>query len=211
MKILSHRGYWKTEVEKNKEQAFLRSFSMNFGTETDVRDFNGGLVISHDIATGSEMKFEDFIRLANEYECREKLTLALNVKSDGLAMHISRLIRDCENLDCFVFDMSIPDMRSYLRENISVFSRISEVERQPVWLNECEGVWLDSFESDWFSNTVIIDLLNQNKRVCIVSPELHKRDNTILWERIKQLADQQLLMLCTDYPEQAQEFFEIQT
>jgi hypothetical protein len=211
MKILSHRGYWKTEAEKNKEQAFTRSFSMNFGTETDVRDFNGELVISHDIPTGSEMKFEDFIRIANENDSTEKMTLALNVKSDGLAKHIGRIIRRFENLDCFVFDMSVPDMRSYLRENIPVFSRISEVEQQPVWLSESEGIWLDSFESDWFSNSLITELLNQNKRVCIVSPELHKRDNTILWDRIKPLADQQLLMLCTDYPEQAQEFFEIQT
>lgn len=50
MIVLSHRGYWKNSLEKNKFVAFERSFSMGFGTETDIRDFNGELVISHDIA-----------------------------------------------------------------------------------------------------------------------------------------------------------------
>ena len=49
MKILSHRGFWREVAEKNKLVAFDYSFSLGFGTETDVRDFGGELVISHDI------------------------------------------------------------------------------------------------------------------------------------------------------------------
>jgi len=51
MKILSHRGYWKTVSEKNTPAAaFERSFSPRFGTETDIRDYAGGLVFPHDTA-----------------------------------------------------------------------------------------------------------------------------------------------------------------
>ena len=55
MIVLSHRGYWKTAVEKNTPTAFKRSFELGFGTETDVRDRNGELVISHDMPNGSEI------------------------------------------------------------------------------------------------------------------------------------------------------------
>ena len=209
MKIISHRGYWKTELEKNTLPAFSSSFMLGFGTETDVRDFNQQLVISHDMANGREISLDAVLTLANSLNKGKQLTLALNIKSDGLAAHIGRAIQLYKNLDCFVFDMSVPDMRNYFKENIPTFSRMSEVERIPTWIDFCEGIWLDSFESDWFSNSLILDLLSKGKRVCIVSPELHKRSHIELWKRIAPLADEQLLMLCTDHPEQAHEFFSL--
>lgn len=207
MKILSHRGCWKAEAEKNTEIALNQSFSLGFGTETDVRDFNGRLVISHDIATGTEICFEKFLGLANSHDHGGPVTLALNVKADGLASLIGRAIKNYNDLDCFVFDMSVPDMRDYLNQGIPAFTRMSEVEQQPAWLERCEGIWLDSFDSEWFTNSLIHNLLNRQKRVCIVSPELHRRDHLAFWKRIKPLADEPLLMLCTDFPEQALKFF----
>jgi hypothetical protein len=209
MKIISHRGYWKAETEKNKKIAFDRTFSIGLGTESDVRDFNGRLVISHDIANGTEITLVDLLALADSYQVADQITLALNVKSDGLSELIGEaLLKYKKKLDCFVFDMSIPDMRGYLDNDIPVFTRMSEVELQPAWLEQCEGIWLDGFETEWYSNTLITDLLSiHNKRVCIVSPELHKRNHLALWERIKPLASEPLLMLCTDFPQLAQEFF----
>ena len=63
MIIISHRGYWKCVDEKNTEIAFSRSFELDFGTETDVRDCLGKLVISHDMPDGSEIHFEEFLSL----------------------------------------------------------------------------------------------------------------------------------------------------
>ena len=209
MIILSHRGYWKSADEKNTEVAFERSFTLGFGTETDVRDFNGGLVISHDVPNGREISFEKFLRIADRFSRGGRLVLALNVKADGLSERVSGEIRKYCNLDCFLFDMSVPDMRDHLRRDIPVFTRMSEVENPPVWLDRCSGVWLDSFETEWFSNSIILELLTLNKRICIVSPELHGRDHMDFWQRIKPLANEPMLMLCTDYPEQAREFFRI--
>jgi len=207
MRIISHRGYWKTDSEKNMAPAFSRSFSFGFGTETDLRDYSSELVISHDMANGTEMRFEDFLKLANSYSPIWLLTLALNIKSDGLASHIYRAVQKYEKLDYFVFDMSIPDLRSYLNKGIPVFTRMSEVEQHPVWIDQCDGIWLDGFETEWFSNSLILNLLNRRKRVCIVSPELHKRSHLSFWERIKPIAKEQQLMLCTDFPEEANNFF----
>ncbi len=55
MQVISHRGYWKSAAEKNTTTAFARSFALGYGTETDVRDLNGELVISHDMPTQPAM------------------------------------------------------------------------------------------------------------------------------------------------------------
>ena len=57
MIILSHRGYWKLEEERNRAAAFQRSFDLGYGTETDIRDIQGKLVISHDMPRGDEITF----------------------------------------------------------------------------------------------------------------------------------------------------------
>lgn len=210
MKILSHRGYWKNPAEKNTEEAFRRSFSLGYGTETDIRDFHGELVISHDMATGKEIDCEPVLKLAStESLSGSPLTIALNIKADGLATNLKQQLDRYPSLDAFVFDMSVPDMRSYLELGIPVFSRCSEVELQPVWIEQAAGVWLDGFASDWYDVTLIERLLGQGKRVCLVSSELHKRPYDALWQRIKPLAGAESLMLCTDVPEEATQFFSV--
>lgn len=208
MKILSHRGYWKSPAEKNTEEAFRRSFSLGYGTETDIRDYGGKLVISHDVARGKEMDCDAILKLASGGGVSGlPLTLALNIKADGLAANLKQQLDRYPSLDAFVFDMSIPDMRSYFEFGIPVFTRCSEVEQQPVWLEQAAGVWLDGFASDWYDLSLIERLLGIGKRVCLVSSELHKRPYETLWQRIKPLAGQELLMLCTDVPEEATRFF----
>jgi len=82
MIIISHRGYWLDETEKNSLAAFNRSFSLGFGTETDVRDWDGKLVISHDPANSESLSLEQLLKLYLQYP--SKPTLALNIKADGL-------------------------------------------------------------------------------------------------------------------------------
>jgi len=207
VKILSHRGYWKLPSEKNTIESFTRSFRLGFGTETDVRDLKGELVISHDMPLGGELSFESMLEMAVALGVGAPLTLALNVKSDGLATKINEILLSFPSLDCFVFDMAVPDMAAYLDTEVDVFSRMSEVEVSPTWLNRCDGVWLDSFYGDWFGTETVEDLINLGKRVCVVSSELHRRDSSQLWEKIKSLANEDHLMLCTDTPEEAFRFF----
>ncbi len=52
----------------------------------------------------------------------------------------------------FAFDMAVPDMRSYLNANLITYTRLSDVEPSPAWLEQAAGVWLDGFEGEWFSN-----------------------------------------------------------
>ncbi|WP_312062033.1 phosphodiesterase [Pantoea septica] len=207
MEIISHRGYWKSPQEKNSLVAFERSFNLGFGTETDVRDYQGDLVISHDIPVGGEMPLSDFLKLVDG----ESFSLALNIKSDGLTEKLADCLSRYNIPNAFVFDMSVPDQLSYYRNGkISFFSRASEYEPKISLFEECHGVWLDAFISTWYDVDYIKKVLDVGKKVCIVSSELHKReDYYTLWSMLAhpELRGAENLILCTDMPEDAQRFF----
>lgn len=203
MRVISHRGYWKNSQEKNTTIAFDRSFKLGFGTETDVRDYGGNLLISHNMPSGSEIALEEFLNIYNDCD----LPLAINIKADGLAELINLIFKSNKIKDWFVFDMSIPDTRSHLAIGNPVFVRMSEYELDPPWIDKADGIWLDSFETIWYDTNFIESLLNQNKRVCVVSAELHNRERKEQWEVIKPLIHYTNLMICTDKPEEAKKYF----
>jgi glycerophosphoryl diester phosphodiesterase len=204
MIILSHRGYWTQAHEKNTTTAFAHSFNLGFGTETDIRDQNGILVISHDMPSNVSLTFKDFLNIYG----KSHLPLALNIKADGLASILKENLQNIDHSNWFVFDMSIPDMRAYLNQGIPIFTRMSEVEQQPVWLDQAAGVWLDSFSTEWYDTNLIEKLLLQGKKVCVVSSELHGRDKSSLWRLLYPLSHHAQLMLCTDTPEEAKDYFD---
>ncbi|WNO03711.1 hypothetical protein [Rhodoferax mekongensis] len=209
MIILSHRGYWKEAAEKNTRIAFERSFSLGFGTETDLRDRGSRLVISHDMPDHDAMLVETFFDIYRSF--RKPLPLALNIKADGLQQELKTLLLQFEIENYFVFDMAVPDGLQYARLKFRTYTRHSEFEPIPPYYELAEGVWLDEFNGHWLTDTVIEQHLAQGKSLCIVSPDLHRRDNTQEWKHYKQLEARigcNKMMLCTDFPEQAQRYFE---
>jgi hypothetical protein len=205
MIVLSHRGYWKVPEEKNTAIAFRRSFDLGFGTETDVRDLSGELVISHDPPTGGELRFSEFLDLLNGRD----LPLALNIKSDGLAVPIRDELVKRSLSKWFVFDMSVPDTLQHLKIGNPVYLRRSEFEFDNSLTDRSDGIWLDAFEGEWWSPDLVHDYLLRGKKVCIVSSELHGRDPNTLWNTLKSsnLWKYDQVLLCTDRPEQALSHF----
>ncbi len=208
MIILSHRGYWKEVPEKNLPIAFERSFSLGFGTETDIRDYKSELVISHDIADEKCISVKEMFEIYNQYD--NTLPLALNIKADGLQVKLKELLKEYKIKDYFVFDMSVPDGLGYLKQNIKAFTRESEYEKIPSFYDEACGIWLDEFQGHWITKEVIEKHIKNNKQICIVSPDLHKREYKNEWQHYKEIEKElsiDNLMICTDYPEEAKEFF----
>lgn len=209
MIIISHRGYWKQSKEKNTIAAFEKSFSLGFGTETDIRDFNGELVISHDIATSASPSFCSFLDVYKKHTVNGPL--ALNIKADGLQKKIKQHLADYEINNYFVFDMSLPDTLSYFLEDIKTFVRISEYEILNQLYEGADGVWIDGFGGCILTESLLQRILNDGKMACIVSEELHKRNYLPQWNLIKTFSDEILnspnIVLCTDLPENALEFF----
>lgn len=208
MRILSHRGFWTHPEEKNTVEAFRRSFDLGFGVETDIRDFDGELVISHDPANGACLRLNEFFQIYLSFASRPML--ALNIKADGLQPLLDQCISRHQIESYFVFDMSIPDSLAYLRAGFSVYTRQSEYETEPAYYSQAAGVWLDQFHGSWFDDSVIEKHVAAGKPVCLVSPELHKRPHEAAWRNYRALErriGKDCLMLCTDFPEQAHEFF----
>lgn len=200
MRIISHRGWWLSPEEKNTMAAFERSFANGYGTETDVRDLDGQLVISHDMPRAqAALPLQPVLELAQ----RHRVPLAINIKSDGLAAALRKQLDAFPAIDWFVFDMSVPDMRGHLAAGNPTYTRCSDVEPTPAYLSGAAGVWLDALDAPWLDAQEIARVLAWGKPVCLVSPELHRRDPLALWDELRSLPDTSLLTLCTDLPDQA--------
>jgi len=208
MKIISHRGYWKRLSEKNTLKAFERSFAHGFGTETDLRDLAGELVISHDPAEIGAIPASKFFALAAS--CSPCVPLALNIKSDGLQGIVKQALVKAGITDYFLFDMSVPDALKSSQADLRIYTRHSECESHPVLYAESVGVWMDAmFDHSWINPDAIRQHLRAGKKVCVVSPELHQRIHLEFWTllRSSRLHVEPHLTICTDFPKDAECFF----
>jgi glycerophosphoryl diester phosphodiesterase len=206
MKYLAHRGIWNSDEGKNSKHSIVLSLSSGFGIETDIREFNGQLVISHDIADHKSINLASLeIPKLNHNQL-----LAWNVKADGLIPLIKSTFDERVLKFSVFFDMSVPETLQYCKHNLPYLVRLSEYESLNNLYNEAKGVWIDSFHCQWYDSKELDKILSNNKIVVIVSPELHKRDHLDLWQFLKEhgLHLNDKVYLCTDYPKLAKEFFD---
>jgi hypothetical protein len=205
---ISHRGFWLKPEEKNTETAFRRALEAGLGIETDIRDRNGEAVIAHDVADPGTLTLADFLKLYNEHPARPML--ALNIKADGLQALVKQQLESHGVDNYFVFDMSVPDMLGYRSQGMRYYARVSEYELAAVGIDQADGVWLDQFDGDWVDEAAVGRFADLHKDVCIVSPELHRRDPRTAWERYRRISEQPRhgrIYLCTDFPSRAREYF----
>jgi hypothetical protein len=209
MEILAHRGYWKYPAEKNSAESFKRAFESGFGIETDIRDFNGKIIISHDIPQGSKLLYLDDV-LKIHADC-PNFSLALNIKSDGLQAILMDQLSFYDVKNYFVFDMSVPDAIGYEKAGCKYFTRQSEYEMVPSLYENANGIWLDCFNSTWFDEELIYNHVQMGKEVAIVSPELHGRYHLEFWAFLSSFDSNILekVYLCTDYPDEAINYFNL--
>ncbi|EMJ5851796.1 hypothetical protein R5P12_003521 [Klebsiella aerogenes] len=206
MHILAHRGVWQHPEEKNTRKALNHAFRRGFGAETDVRDLNGELVISHDMPETGALPLEtvlDDYRLAGQPGM-----LALNLKSDGLAVPLKQLLSQYGIHRYFCFDMSVPDTLACLQEGLIAAARVSEYEPEGKLSTLAAAIWVDGFTANPLNPEQLLRWLTQGKSVCLVSPELHGRAPAPFLDTLRALPEivrsHPNLMLCTDFPASAQ-------
>ena len=207
VKIIAHRGMWTDPSEKNTMIAFERALSNGFSIETDFRDFNGKLVVSHDIPDQNAISAKAFFDLCEQYPV--DAPHALNIKSDGLHSLLSKYLQSWKLSQYFLFDMAVPDMLGYLTRQLNTFARVSEYETYQGFDGRISGIWLDAFKGNWYlDRNQGFDLIGKIS-TAIVSPELHGRSNyEEVWSWIKELySPDASIFLCTDLPQQARDFF----
>lgn len=205
MEILSHRGFWLHPEERNLEVAFQRSFHLGIGTETDLRDHDGEIVVAHDPPNGSTLPFR---RLLDIMDGRN-LKLALNIKADGLANDIREILNEYGHNNYFTFDMSLPEQVRQIDAGLTVFTGLSDIQRHAPLLETSAGIWVDCFKSDWYDASIIDGFLESGKEICLVSAELHKREPLHQWSIIRNMRhlSNNKVMICTDRPLEAKSYF----
>jgi glycerophosphoryl diester phosphodiesterase len=197
-RIYCHRGLWTSVDQQNTSGAFEDAIRSGFGIETDVRDRLGSIVISHDPVISS---FAELDKLP-----KTSTPIAFNIKADGLLEIDNAAFQEyLWNQGSFVFDGSIPEMRKYRERNLPHALRLSEHEREVAWLSQY--IWLDAFESDWWIEEEVLKLFTEKHFVVVVSPELHGRPKSRVWEivRDEMLNGNPNLGICTDHPDQFME------
>ena len=208
MIILAHRGYWNNKNDGNTPQSIWNALKNGYSFESDVRDYMGRLVISHNIADATSQDAEEVFKWLVKY--KNKYCFAINIKADGLKEILYKYIQKYNISNYFLFDMSVPQMVEFEDMGLRFFTRQSEVEPIPCMYDKAAGVWIDGFwGTDWITEGILSEHIRNGKDICVVSPDLHGRqDYRLFW---KQLASYRLdfsrCMLCTDYPDEARAFF----
>ena len=190
--ILAHRGEWDQEVPANSAASLRDAILHGFGIETDIRDQNSEIVISHDPCTAKKYeRLEQFLT--------QESRIAINIKSDGLVPMLEPMKNLITGSKSFVFDCSFPELLKFKRAGIPHAIRMSEFERELYW--EPNYIWLDAFESDWWLEDAATLRMIEKIPTVVVSPELHKRDFSKVWNKVLMLRSSGLeISVCTDFP-----------
>lgn len=208
--IIAHRGLWHEPTQKNAPSALIDAMKHGFGIETDFRDMAGTLYVSHDpVISDAQQTAAEFFQTYSAQSSTGRL--ALNIKADGLQQMLINALA-AANIDhkfVYAFDMAVPDALGYLNADFPCFTRVSEYESDPSFIDRAKGVWVDNFTGDYPQIKRAQQYMNAGKRVAIVSPELHGRDHNALWDEIHQakLHQNPLFEICTDYPVAALKLF----
>lgn len=210
MEFLAHRGLWFNRDDRNTLAALFRGLDEGYGIETDIRDLNGQLVISHDMPiANSAIPLEQLLRYYTDGGFTS--TLGLNIKSDGLQLKLCRQLHDHNIKHYFVFDMSVPDTLGYLKLGMRTFIRRSDLEHNPELVLRAQGVWLDELIEAWIDAEALLEQTTLADAVCIVSGELHDREYSLQWAQIEGALNlgcpSGKLLVCTDLPHEAERFF----
>jgi hypothetical protein len=197
--IFAHRGDWHPDLLPNSSTALSNAFLNGFAVETDVRDFHGELVVSHDPCTSTAaQRFTELFSPGHR--------VAINIKSDGLSGSLAKHLDHIVTSKSFIFDCSFPELLRYRSLGIPHAMRLSEYEKEFPWTPNY--IWLDAFESNWWLEDLPTHELMKKIPTVIVSPELHKRDHKAVWDKAKSLRRSGVeILICTDFPNQLAEEF----
>ena len=99
VKIILHR------INKIKDYRDLENF---YGIETDVRDYNKKIILSHDPFRDGE----DFLKFLKKVD----KTIFLNIKSSGL---LNKILRYIKNKKVFLLDISFSEYDFLYKQNLS--------------------------------------------------------------------------------------------
>ena len=186
--LISHR------VNKIKD---LKKTPQEYGVEIDVRDFNKSLIINHDPFLNGE-SLNLFLR-----KFRHRFII-FNVKSEFIELKIINLVKRYKLKNYFFLDSSFPMIRTLIgmgEKNIAC--RVSDEEDIKTALNlknRIKWIWFETQFPYKKSFNKLKILKKNNFKVCLVSPDLHKKKINFNQKEITYLKKNKLIdAVCAKY------------
>ena len=157
----------------------LKEINEIFGTEIDIRDDHktGKVILAHEPFSTGEY-FEDYLKKYNHN------TLILNIKSERVELECLKLLEYYNISNYFFLDSSFPMIYLLNNEykNNNNACRFSEYENINNFLenkNMFSTLWVDCFTKFPLNKKNYEIIKKENKKICIVSPELQKQPEKI--------------------------------
>jgi len=177
----------------------LEGTKKEYGTEVDLRANGGRLIMNHEA-------FEDGEEFAPFCRAYRHGTMILNPKEDGLEGRCVELLRDNGIRKYFFLDLPMPTMIKLAKggeHKLAVrFSEYEPVEAVLAMEGMADWVWVDCFAGFTLTEG-IVGKFEGKFRICIVSPELQKRQKgeiAVFKEKLKAIGVK-IDAVCTDCPE----------
>ena len=157
----------------------LKKIDNKCGTEIDLRDDHKSdkLILSHDPFFNGEF-FEDYLKEYNHN------TLILNIKSERIEIECLKLLEKYKITNYFFLDSSFPMIYLLNKDfkNNNNACRFSEYENINNFLDNKDmysTIWVDCFTKFPLNKENYELIKKENKKICIVSPELQKQPEKI--------------------------------
>ena len=100
--IVAHRGLWREPGQQNKISTLIDALRKSFGVELDIRDFQGKIIIQHDMPSenhrGAET-LEEFFELCSTI--KDRPPIFLDIKSLGIQQPLSVILKKFKNFKLF--------------------------------------------------------------------------------------------------------------
>lgn len=153
-----------------------------YGVELDVRVAHGRVVVTHDPVLGPAEDSVDLPTLDAWLAGYRGALLIVNVKEEGIEDVVRASLARAGVTDWFFLDQSMAALMKTVRSGESrVAVRVSDVEHAGTALalaGRAAWVWLDAFTPGLPVHADTLRALRDvGYRICLVSPELHGRDD----------------------------------
>jgi len=150
----------------------LKNVPFNYGVEIDIRSYGADLIVEHD-------PYLDACLLEDWLKNYDHSQLILNVKEEGLEKDILKLMKKFNIDNYFFLDLNLPSLIKNIKlgqKKIAVrFSEYEPIESAISFSGLIEWIWVDSFDSSYNHLHKLKEL--KSFKLCLVSPELHGRND----------------------------------
>ena len=169
----------------------LKNIPTKYGIEVDVREYRGSLILQHEPFVAGE-KLEVFLKKFNHK------FIIFNVKSERIEFKVLHYVKKYKLKKYFFLDSSFPMIKNLINlKEKNIACRVSDDEDIKTALNLKQKVIWIWFETQFpfkKSYPILKKLKKNNFKICIVSPDLHKKKikfnkNEILFLKKNNLID----------------------